>query len=147
MQHIQHPIASSPLSTKARPSDQQEVDRHSSNRINEKKNFQRPHQPGGRNNNGRGGRGRGRGGRPGGRSPPRNNGNKGGGGEYAVNKIAPTTGVPFGHLPAYLPGSSSLVEELDERIMIVLRDGRHLVGVSASYSNSDNRKTIFYCVN
>ena len=44
--------------------------------------------------------------------------------------IAPTSGVPYGHVPAYLPGSSSLVEELDERLLIVLRDGRHLVGVS-----------------
>ena len=25
--------------------------------------------------------------------------------------IAPTTGIPYGHVPAYLPGSSSLVEE------------------------------------
>ena len=82
--------------------------------------------------NGRGGRGRGRGG-GGGRNPsvssrnvttPNPN--------YVVTKVAPTTGVPFGHVPAYLPGSSSLVEELDQRIMIVLRDGRHLVGVSVS---------------
>jgi hypothetical protein len=29
-----------------------------------------------------------------------------------------------------LPGSSSLVEELEKRILIVLRDGRHIVGVS-----------------
>ena len=80
--------------------------------------------------NGRGGRGRGGGG---GRNPsvssrnvttPNPN--------YVVTKVAPTTGVPFGHVPAYLPGSSSLVEELDQRIMIVLRDGRHLVGVSVS---------------
>ena len=77
--------------------------------------------------NGRGGRGHsGRAGRGG---PGRAGGNGRG---SNVNKIAPTTGVPFGHVPAYLPGSSSLVEELDKRIMIVLRDGRHLVGVSAS---------------
>lgn len=44
--------------------------------------------------------------------------------------IAPTTGIPFGHVPAYLPGSSSLVEELDARVLVVLRDGRHLLGVS-----------------
>ena len=44
--------------------------------------------------------------------------------------IAPTSGVPYGHVPGYLPGSSSLVEELDKRVLIVLRDGRHLVGVS-----------------
>jgi U6 snRNA-associated Sm-like protein LSm1 len=46
--------------------------------------------------------------------------------------IAPTSGIPYGHVPAYLPGSSSLVEELDKRILMVLRDGRHLVGVSVS---------------
>lgn len=45
--------------------------------------------------------------------------------------VAPTSGVPYGHVPGYLPGSSSLVEELDKRVLIVLRDGRHLVGVSA----------------
>lgn len=45
--------------------------------------------------------------------------------------IAPTTGIPYGHVPAYLPGSSSLVEELDKRILMVLRDGRHLIGVSS----------------
>ena len=44
--------------------------------------------------------------------------------------IAPATGIPYGHVPAYLPGSSSLVEELDQRLLMVLRDGRHLVGVS-----------------
>ena len=43
--------------------------------------------------------------------------------------INPSSGVPFGYLPAFLPGSSSLVEQLDRRLLIVLRDGRHLVGV------------------
>ena len=42
----------------------------------------------------------------------------------------PMSGVPYGYLPAFLPGSASLVEQLDRRLMIVLRDGRHLVGVS-----------------
>ena len=45
-------------------------------------------------------------------------------------KIHSGSGVPFGYVPAYLPGSASLVEELNQRIMIVLRDGKHLVGVS-----------------
>jgi hypothetical protein len=27
-------------------------------------------------------------------------------------------------------GSASLVEELDQRLLIVLRDGKHLIGVS-----------------
>ena len=39
------------------------------------------------------------------------------------------SGVPFGHVPAYLPGSASLVEELDKHLLIVLRDGKHIVGV------------------
>ena len=43
--------------------------------------------------------------------------------------IAPSSGIPYGHVPGYLPGSSSLVEDLDQRMLIVLRDGRHLVGV------------------
>jgi hypothetical protein len=41
-----------------------------------------------------------------------------------------TSGIPYGHVPAYLPGSASLVEELDKKLMVVLRDGRHLIGVS-----------------
>ena len=45
----------------------------------------------------------------------------------------PMSGVPFGYIPAFLPGSASLVEQLDRRIMIVLRDGRHLVGVSSTF--------------
>ena len=50
----------------------------------------------------------------------------------------PPSGVPFGHLPAFLPGSASLVEQLDRRIMIVLRDGRHLVGVLRSFDQFSN---------
>lgn len=45
-------------------------------------------------------------------------------------KVHGGSGVPFGYVPAYLPGSASLVEELNQRVMIVLRDGKHLVGVS-----------------
>jgi hypothetical protein len=52
--------------------------------------------------------------------------------------IAPTSGIPYGHVPAYLPGSSSLVEELDKRVLIVLRDGRHLVGVSTRRRRENN---------
>jgi hypothetical protein len=89
---------------------------------------------GGRNNNQGGGRGRGqgRGGRgrqsSGGRGiyNPQSGRVTGGG----ATGVAPTSGVPYGHVPGYLPGSSSLVEELDKRVLIVLRDGRHLVGVS-----------------
>jgi hypothetical protein len=43
--------------------------------------------------------------------------------------IHASSGVPFGHVPSYLPGSSSLVEELDRRVLLVLRDGKHLIGV------------------
>jgi hypothetical protein len=43
--------------------------------------------------------------------------------------INATSGIPYGHVPAYLPGSASLVEELDKEVMVVLRDGRHLIGV------------------
>lgn len=39
------------------------------------------------------------------------------------------SGLPFGHVPAFLPGSASLVEELDKRVMVVLRDGTYLFGV------------------
>jgi hypothetical protein len=40
------------------------------------------------------------------------------------------SGLPHGHVPAYLPGSASLVEELDQELLMILRDGRHVVGVS-----------------
>ena len=33
----------------------------------------------------------------------------------------------------YLPGAASLLEQLDKRILIVLSDGRHLVGVLRSF--------------
>mmetsp|Transcript_24465 Transcript_24465/g.36281 ORF Transcript_24465/g.36281 Transcript_24465/m.36281 type:complete len:188 (-) Transcript_24465:286-849(-) len=50
----------------------------------------------------------------------------------------PQSGVPYGHLPAFLPGSASLVEQIDRRIMIVLRDGRHLVGILRSFDQFSN---------
>lgn len=50
-------------------------------------------------------------------------------------QINATSGIPFGHVPAYLPGSASLVEELDHRVLIVLRDGKHIVGVSCWWPN------------
>jgi Small nuclear ribonucleoprotein (snRNP) homolog len=50
----------------------------------------------------------------------------------------PPSGVPFGYVPAFLPGSASLVEQLDRRIMIVLRDGRHLVGIMKSFDQFSN---------
>jgi hypothetical protein len=45
-----------------------------------------------------------------------------------------TSRIPHGHVPAYLPGSASLVEELDQRVLLVLRDGKHLIGVSTETS-------------
>jgi hypothetical protein len=88
-----------------------------------------PEQQSGR---GRGGRGRapGRGGRGIWQPEARGNQGRGNQGRGGPTTVAPTTGVPYGHVPGYLPGSSSLVEELDQRVLIVLRDGRHLVGVS-----------------
>lgn len=50
----------------------------------------------------------------------------------------PTSGLPYGHVPAFLPGAASLVEQLDQRLMIVLRDGRHLVGVLRSFDQFSN---------
>lgn len=43
-----------------------------------------------------------------------------------------SSGIPYGYVPAYLPGSASLVEELDKELLVVLRDGRHLIGVRNS---------------
>lgn len=83
----------------------------------------------GRGNQGRGGRGRG-----GGRGAAQG---RGPGGDGGVS-LAPTTGIPYGHVPGYLPGSSSLVEELDHRVLIVLRDGRHLVGILRSFDQFSN---------
>lgn len=51
--------------------------------------------------------------------------------------VAPS-GIPYGYVPAYLPGSASLVEELDKQLMIVLRDGRHLVGKLRSFDQFSN---------
>ena len=74
----------------------------------------------------RGGGGRGRGS---GRGSGRVAQGRGRGSE--PGKVHTGSGVPFGYVPAYLPGSASLVEELNQRVMIVLRDGKHLVGVSS----------------
>ena len=38
----------------------------------------------------------------------------------------------------YLPGAASLCEELDKKILVVLRDGRHLVGVLRSFDQFSN---------
>lgn len=33
----------------------------------------------------------------------------------------------------YLPGAASLLDQLDKRILIILRDGRHLVGILRTF--------------
>ena len=38
----------------------------------------------------------------------------------------------------YLPGAASLIEEIDKRVMIILRDGRHLVGRLRSFDQFMN---------
>ena len=38
----------------------------------------------------------------------------------------------------YLPGAASLLEQLDKRIMIILRDGKHLVGKLRSFDHYMN---------
>jgi hypothetical protein len=107
-----------------------------------------PAQGGGRGQDGGRGRGRsssgrtpigGRGlvdtakGRGGGRGGRTSGGRGDGGGRSGPSPVHQGSGVPFGHVPAYLPGSASLVEELDQRLLIVLRDGKHLIGVSFDY--------------
>ena len=39
---------------------------------------------------------------------------------------------------AYLPGTASLLEELDKRLMVLLRDGRTLIGVLRSVDQFAN---------
>jgi len=38
----------------------------------------------------------------------------------------------------YLPGAASLLAEIDKRILIILRDGRHLVGTLRSFDHFMN---------
>jgi len=54
------------------------------------------------------------------------------------NDTNPNSGIPYGYVPAYLPGSASLVEQLDQQVMIVLRDGRHLVGTLRTFDQFSN---------
>eukprot|EP01038_Epipyxis_sp_PR26KG_P004892 gene4892-6851_t len=50
----------------------------------------------------------------------------------------------------YLPGAASLIDQLDAMVVIVLRDGRHLVGVLRSFDQymnlilEDSCERIFY---
>lgn len=34
---------------------------------------------------------------------------------------------------AYLPGAASLLDQLDKKLMLILRDGRHLIGKLRSF--------------
>jgi U6 snRNA-associated Sm-like protein LSm1 len=36
---------------------------------------------------------------------------------------------------SYLPGAASLLEQLDKKILIILNDGRHLVGTLRSFDH------------
>lgn len=36
---------------------------------------------------------------------------------------------------SYLPGAASMLEQLDKRILIILNDGRHLVGILRSFDH------------
>lgn len=41
-------------------------------------------------------------------------------------------------IPGFLPGSSSLLEQLDKRLLLILRDGRHIIGVLRSFDQFCN---------
>lgn len=42
---------------------------------------------------------------------------------------------------AYLPGTASLLEELDKRLMVLLRDGRTLIGYLRSVATAKSHNT------
>ena len=49
--------------------------------------------------------------------------------------------VPVQQQPAsfeFLPGVASLVEDLDQRVLVTLRDGRHFVGIMRSFDQYGN---------
>ena len=46
--------------------------------------------------------------------------------------------VNDGSVGVFLPGAASLLEEIDKRILIILRDGRHLVGTLRSFDQYMN---------
>uniref|UniRef100_A0A7S3JVP6 U6 snRNA-associated Sm-like protein LSm1 n=1 Tax=Aureoumbra lagunensis TaxID=44058 RepID=A0A7S3JVP6_9STRA len=41
-------------------------------------------------------------------------------------------------MPIALPAAASLVDQLDKKVMILLRDGRHLVGIMRSFDQFSN---------
>ncbi len=52
--------------------------------------------------------------------------------------IVPAMQVPFGSVPGFLPGAASLIEQVDKRLLIVLRDSKHVVGVLRSFDQFSN---------
>lgn len=72
------------------------------------------------------------------RSNGNNNNNQNSISHQRSPQAIPISGIPYGFLPAFLPGSASLAEQLDQRVMIVLRDGRHLVGTLRSFDQFSN---------
>ena len=55
-----------------------------------------------------------------------------------IENTAPTTTLSQGNIPPFLPGSASLVEQLDRRLLLVLRDGRHIIGILRSFDHFCN---------
>lgn len=53
-------------------------------------------------------------------------------------KDSSKTAYALHDLPSYLPGAASLIEQLETRILVVLRDGRHLVGRLKSFDQFMN---------
>ncbi|KAL7545372.1 hypothetical protein ACHAWF_008720 [Thalassiosira exigua] len=84
----------------------------------------------GRGNHSGGGRGRGGG------SHPSNYSSNSGPSLPPMPRSA--NAVPYGFVPAYLPGAASLVEQLDRRLLVILRDGRHLVGTLSTFDQFSN---------
>ena len=52
--------------------------------------------------------------------------------------VPPTTILSQGNIPPFLPGSASLVEQLDRRLLLILRDGRHIIGILRSFDHFCN---------
>lgn len=47
-------------------------------------------------------------------------------------------GVSSASDETYLPGAASMIEEIDKKVLIILRDGRHLVGKLRSFDQFMN---------
>ncbi len=91
---------------------------------------------GGRYTGGRGGS-QGPGGR--GRNHPHNNAQTLNGNHQPTQpELRPINEVPYGYLPAFLPGAASMVEQLDRKLLVILRDGRHLVGILRTFDQYSN---------